>query len=562
MKIKLMIFLGILFFDIFDFIKKPLIYNINIFNDKIRKIKEMSLKISNSSYYNDTKYDNIVVISVSDGLKQAKCFSSKDSCLNNGLDNTILKATRNINRNRLFPKFVKVDFSNYISNLSSSSLSDYIIRENKNSFKYGIYFNKNDDYILLKEEINCNQIINYIQKDIDIDNLNNYLNTKLEKIPNNISLFTTFSYFCDENYNIYKISNNNDNLGFRDIENVNVSLIEKIIGTSKDYLNNIILDSGKFIYCYNALTDSFSSKYNFVRHAGSCWALAETMINDYDDKKLNLAFGYILKYIIYKDNNTAFISTNNKIILGTQGLILIALSSYLQKKRNDKLLQIAIQLGNGIIFMQNENGQLRHILNSYDFSTLDIYHCIYYDGESILGLIKLYNVTKSVNYLNAAKKSMDYLFKINNTDYKNHWIIYCSNEITKYVDNIHFYQLGIQNIKDLFNNIYYKNTTNPIDFEKLIQDYELYSRIHNKNINITYPINFEANLLKTIKYRAKFQLNSYVFPEVGIYFKNPSKSIGAFYEKTKKYRIRNDIIQHSIVGYSYFVKNYKQIYSS
>ena len=562
MKIKLMVFLGLLIFDIFDFKKKPPIYNINIFNDKIKKIKEMSLKNSNSSYYNDTKYDNIVVISISDGLKQAKCFSSKNYFLNNALDNSVLKATEYIKTNKLFPKFVKVDFSNYINNLSLSSLSDYIIRENVNSFKYGIYFNKNNDYILLKEEINCNQIINYIKKDINIDNLNNYLNTKLDKIPNNISLFTTFSYFCDENYNIYKISNNDDNLGFRDIENVNVSLIEKIIETSKDYLNNIILNNGKFIYCYNALTDSTPFKYNFVRHAGSCWALAETMTNDYDDKKLNLAFDYILKHIIYKDNSTAFIDIDGKINLGTQGLVLTALSSYLQKKRNDKLLQIAIQLGNGIIFMQNENGQLRHILNSYDFSTLDIYHCIYYDGESILGLIKLYNVTKNVNYLNAAKKSMDYLFKINNTDYKNHWIIYCSNEITKYVDNIHFYQLGIQNIKDLFNNIYYKNTTNPIDFEKLIQAYELYSRIHNKNINITYPINFEANLLKTIKYRAKFQLNSYVFPEVGIYFKNPSKSIGAFYEKTKKYRIRNDIIQHSIVGYSYFVKNYKQIYSS
>ena len=562
MKINLMIFLGILFFDIFDFVKKPLIYNINIFNDKIRKIKEMSLKNSNSSYYNDTKYDNIVVISVSDGLKQAKCFSSKDSCLNNALDNTILKATEYIKRERLFPKFVKVDFSNYINNLSSSSLSDYIIRDNINSFKYGIYFNKNDDYILLKEEINCNQIINYAQKDIDIDNLNNYLNTKLDTIPNNISLFTTFSYFSDENYNVYKISNNNDNLGFRDIENVNVSLIEKIIGTSKDYLNNIILDNGKFIYCYNALTDTFSPKYNFVRHAGSCWALAETMTNDYDDKKLNLAFGYILKHIIYKDNNTGFISIDGKIILGTQGLVLTALSSYLQKKRNDKLFQIAIQLGNGIIFMQNENGQLRHILNSYDFSTLAINHCQYYDGESILGLIKLYNVTKFEKYLNAAKKSMDYLFRINNIEQKNHWIIYCSNEITKYVDNVHFYQLGIQNIKDLLNNIYYKNTTNPTDFEKLIQAFELYSRIYNKNINITFPINFEANLLKTIKYRAKFQLNSYVFPEVGIYFKNPSKSIGAFYQKTKNYRIRNDIIQHSIVGYSYFVKNYKQIYSS
>jgi hypothetical protein len=339
-------------------------------------------------------------------------------------------------------------------------------------------------------------------------------------------------------------------------------LIEKIIETSKDYLNNIILDNGKFIYCYNALTDTVSSKYNFVRHTGSCWALAETMTKDYDDKRLNLAFDYILKHIIYKDNNTAFIDTNGKIILGTQGLFLTALSSYLQKRRNDKLLQIAIQLGNGIIFMQNKNGQLRHILNSYDFSTFDIYHCIYYDGESILGLIKLYNVTKIEKYLNSAKKSMDYLFRINNTDYRNHWIIYCSNEITKYVDNIHFYQLGIQKIKDLFNDIYYKNITNPTDFEKLIQAFELYSRIHNKNINITYPINFEADLLKTIKYRAKFQLNSFVFPEVGIYFKNPSKSIGAFYEKTKNYRIRNDIIQHSIVGYLYFVRNYKQIYSS
>ena len=185
------------------------------------------------------------------------------------------------------------------------------------------------------------------------------------------------------------------------------------------------------------------------------------------------------------------------------------------------------------------------------------------DSSGIFLILMIFQIlTKNEKYLNAAKKSMDYFFRNNYYNFKDHWIIYCSNEITKYVDNIHYYQLGIQSIKDSLNEIYYKRLTNPTDFEKLIQAFELYSRIHNKNINITYPINFEANLLKTIKYRAKFQLNSFVFPEVGIYFKNPSKSIGAFYEKTKNYRIRNDIIQHSIVGYLYFVRNYKQIYSS
>ena len=284
------------------------------------------------------------------------------------------------------------------------------------------------------------------------------------------------------------------------------------------------------------------------------------MENDNYNRKIDLAFDYILKKIIYMDNNTAFIDSNGVIKLGLQGLFLIALSTYLHKITNDKLLKIAMQLGNGIIFMQNKDGRLRHILRSSDFSTLDIYKVFYYNGEAVLGLIKLYEISKNEKYLNAAKISMDYFIRNNYYRKKDHWIIYCSNEITKYVDNKYYYQIGIDSIKHSFYKLLVKRR--PTGFEKLIQTFELYTRMRTRNIKVDYPVHFENNLLTIIKFRAKMQINTFIFPEVGMYFKNPSKSIGAFYERKNNYRIRNDHIQHSIVGYSYFLKNYKQIYSN
>ena len=50
-----------------------------------------------------------------------------------------------------------------------------------------------------------------------------------------------------------------------------------------------------------------------------------------------------------------------------------------------------------------------------------------------------------------------------------------------------------------------------------------------------------------------------MFPEIAMYVENPDKYVDTIFIRQSNYQIRIDDIQHTILGFNEFVKNYEKI---
>ena len=539
---------------------------ISTFNEKMNLLKEAYSKNEEFSNFKNNQKEPIIILSVCNNEEQAIVRSEKSSSFYSSYHSVKNKIKQYIKTNTYSPELVKIDFAIDIQEFSMEDFETELASlEQEYEFLYGIIlsYQNREDIILTEPELNANNIIDYENCELNLKNLNTYLNFREEKtvtsLPTTLKVFTTISYFCDEQNQVYEL----DFTGKRKYDNFEQSDIDFIIQNATYYLTNMIKEDGEFIYGYYPLTNKENEDYNILRHAGSLWSLIVTYTSELGNKeKIDSSLDYLIGTITYANDDVAYIQEikSNEIKLGGNALSIIALCEYTDKFKEDKYLNLIEKLGNGILNMQNENGSYNHVLNADTFSLKEEYRTVYYDGEATFALCKLYNTTKNKKYLDAAEKSIQYFIEKNYTQYSDHWISYAVNELIKYTNNVEYYEFGLKNVYDNLESIYSKPYTSHIDFEMLLQCFELYNRILENEIQIenieNYPL---EDLTHTIEYRAQFQLNSYLYPEIAMYLKEPSKYSNTFYIRHSNYRIRIDDIQHSILGYYFYSKNFQEI---
>lgn len=508
--------------------------------------------------------DNIVIISICDKQSRAIVKSYRGYSINNAYQLLKNEVSSYVKENSYNAVLVKLDIVQNVEEISmnefNNSLSDLT---QEYTYRKGIILNISDTEIILTEaELNSNMIIDYDEHELNLTNLNSYLksrgNIQLKALPSKVKTFTTLGYFCDEDNNAYELYNEGANTGRRVIDNLDKSHINYIVENARNYLLNMIQDDGKFVYGYNPLEDTVNESYNTLRHAGSVWACIvsydETSNSSMQKEKIDLSLEYLNNTITKKDDDTYYVVEleDTDIKLGGNALSIIAMCEYIDRFSDNKYLDVVKKLGNGILSMQHSNGSYTHIIDVNDYSVVEEYRTVYYDGEATFALCKLYGLTKDEKYLNAAKKSMDYFIENNYIQYGDHWISYATNEITKYVDDEEYYEFGLRNIAYSLDDILEKDYTSHINLEMLVKGYELYNRIVEKNIDVSYLYFFPLDKFKSVlNSRLHFQLNSYLYPEMAMYLKNPSKYCNTFFIRHSDFRIRIDDIQHSILGYYY-----------
>ena len=72
--------------------------------------------------------------------------------------------------------------------------------------------------------------------------------------------------------------------------------------------------------------------------------------------------------------------------------------------------------------------------------------------------------------------------------------------------------------------------------------------------HIVHHLIDEQRLIDVIYTRAEYQRVGFFYPEVAMYFKNPSRILGSFFIKHHGYRVRIDDIEHYVSGYVQFQK--------
>lgn len=389
--------------------------------------------------------------------------------------------------------------------------------------------------------------------------------------------------------------------GRREIQNLDAAAARSFVTAAASFLEKQVQQDGSFRYGYYPRFDHVIPGYNCMRHASTIWSLLCQYRITQKASVLSLAarsIDYLLSHaLVYRDPDTAYLSEplKNEIKLGGGGVLILAITEYLDlcseeprpailrsrepltKAPNAEILhakdvlpeqealrrrytEIACALGNGILSLLNpETGEFSHVLNM-DFSLKERYRTVYYDGEAAYALCRLYRLTKEEKWLFYAEKAVDHFLTADYTRYRDHWVAYAMNEITRYIHRDDYDTFALRNARVNLDFLYKRETTYHTFLELLMVTFETYERILAENPGLPYLKEFDLPyFLRTIRVRADRMLNGFFFPEYAMYMRCPDKILGSFMVRHDGFRVRIDDVQHNIGGFYLYYKNYSRL---
>ena len=388
--------------------------------------------------------------------------------------------------------------------------------------------------------------------------------------------------------------------GRREIQNLDAAAARGFVTAAASFLEKQVQQDGSFRYGYYPRFDRVIPGYNCMRHASTIWSLLCQYRITQKASVLSLAarsIDYLLSHaLVYRDPDTAYLSEplKDEIKLGGGGVLILAITEYLDlcseeprpailrsrkpltKAPNAEILhakdvlpeqealrrrytEIACALGSGILSLLNpETGEFSHVLNM-DFSLKERYRTVYYDGEAAYALCRLYRLTKEEKWLFYAEKAVNHFLAADYTRYRDHWVAYAMNEITRYIHRDDYDTFALRNARVNLDFLYKRETTYHTFLELLMVTFETYERILAENPGLPYLKEFDLPyFLRTIRVRADRMLNGFFFPEYAMYMRCPDKILGSFMVRHDGFRVRIDDIQHNIGGFYLYYKNYSR----
>lgn len=528
------------------------------------------LKNDLSNFTSNSIFKRITVfISICNRKNRATVFNASAYTLNDAWNLASEKTRKFVHENNYRASWVKADiicnaefvnYENFKQNLSG--VREYF-------YKKGVAFDTGFESALLSEQLNTTGILNYNKKILSLPRLRDYFNDNNVKcftvIPKDIILFSCTGYVIDETKATHKLYPDDENYGRRIVRRLDKEAVGWLIRTSSEFLSEMVLEDGKFNYGINPVNNHFFTSYNILRHSGTIWSLVmqyNTTKNADLIPKIKSTINYMLNEIEYMNDDTAFLveRKSNEIKIGGNAVVIIALTTYMEVFESDEYVELLTKLGNGILTMQETDGSFFHVLNFPDYSRKEQYRIVYYDGEAAFALSKMYGLTKDKKYLDGAEKAVNYFIRNNYIKYRDHWIAYSINEITKYIPSDEFFSFGLKNANENLTRIYEQDTSYHTYLELLMVTFELYERIIENNITVSYMSKFEfGNFIKTIFRRAHHMLNGYLYPEIAMYMESPETVVNTFCVRHDSFRIRIDDVQHFIGGYYGFYNNIEKL---
>ncbi|HDI0341318.1 TPA: poly(glycerol-phosphate) alpha-glucosyltransferase [Listeria innocua] len=445
------------------------------------------------------------------------------------------------------------------------------LKTKKNYYRRGIALNENFKIALMEQEINANAIL--LPGDeglaINVENMNRYLIQANKNqaqlnltIDSSVVTFETVGWFFDGK-NIHELETTSLDHGRRKVERLTPEIISTLVENAGEYLAHQVNATGEFNYGWFACFDKKIKHYNSLRHASTTYSMLEAYEltgNKAILEAATKALTYLEKHFIYEKDDMAFLIEPElrEVKLGGSAATLLALTKYMHITGTKTYLPLCRKIANAILSLQDEDGKFTHVLEYPSLEVKDIFRIIYYDGEAVFGLLRLYEIDRDSKWLDAAAKSFNHFIKDKYWQNHDHWLSYCANEITKYIKDEAYYEFGLQNAFDNLTFIYERETTFPTFLELTVATKEMTLRMEAEGHQALLTSYSLENLEKTITKRALYQLNGYFYPELALYYKNPARIEGSFFIRHQSFRVRIDDVEHNISGYVRYYQLLKQ----
>ncbi|NLH50071.1 MAG: hypothetical protein GX444_15945 [Myxococcales bacterium] len=349
-----------------------------------------------------------------------------------------------------------------------------------------------------------------------------------------------------------------------------------------DYLVKILQPNNKWLYEGDLGFDRYKSSYNQLRHAGAVYSLYQlfeaTGVERYKEAA-DRGWQWVLEQIerepdaggatcaFMLEKHTKTIKGKKKTVysvkLGGTGLALIALGERMKINRSAEDLELAHQLANHILRSQNKDGSFDSYW-PYKEQPAKRIRSIYYPGEAMLGLVRLYQLDPQPRYLEAVEAAADYFtnerFKLLGMRLSvppDAWLMLTLNELhaispkkiyADYCETLTDSMLNDQ--MDRAWEIFYPDydggyypyppyvTPAGARMEGISACYQAMERVGRDNRDI------RALLARA----ARFQIERIIRPEFAHLYPNPQRALGAFRHSPVANAIRIDYNQHNISG--------------
>jgi hypothetical protein len=219
-------------------------------------------------------------------------------------------------------------------------------------------------------------------------------------------------------------------------------LVEAVRGGA-DYLSRALDAQGRYTYMYHPTDERADRSYGWLRHAGATYALLEA----YDElgtplylEKAKKALAHAIEHLHTEQQGKFLLDTNDEEQqkVGGAGLALVAFAKLASVTGNLESMGTMRALARLITDQQYEDG---HFRANADIEAVDgagtrrKREPVYYAGEAILGLLRLYAIEPNAAYLDAARRGADYVVRVRDasttedSQEHDHWISYAFNEL-------------------------------------------------------------------------------------------------------------------------------------
>ncbi|MDR0222935.1 MAG: hypothetical protein LBI38_05320 [Oscillospiraceae bacterium] len=521
-----------------------------------------------------------VFISVGYETARADVFHATKPNLGDAWDKAAEKAKAGISGRNREAAYLRADVVNNTTVMPAEDFPDYVKTLSRGEwgyFRYGMAFDEGFKTALLEAEINGNRLIDYKETfKPRLGRIKEYMKEHnrgtLKSIPDEIILFSCRGYFYDGE-DFYTLAHEpNNNYGRRSVDNLDKGYMTDIITRGANYLVNLQKSDGAYIYGYFPITDMEIENYNILRHAGTTWSLLQIYRVTGDEalvEPIKKAVGYLAGEAVYKDENTAYIveRKDNEIKIGANGISLLPILDYMEIFGSGEYDDLAKKIGDGILELQDGDGRFYHVLyygepGYEDFGKKEQFRTVYYDGEATFALCRLYNRFGDKKYLDGAERAMELFIAEDYTKYRDHWLSYAANEITKFVPDERYYEFGLRNVQTNLKRIRNQGVQTPITAELLLAGFEMYDRLKESGADVGYLKGEfdEKEFIETLIERVDYNINAFAYPELTMYFQNPSNITNGFVTRNDSFRCRIDDVQHYIGGFMLYVQNYEAIW--
>lgn len=177
------------------------------------------------------------------------------------------------------------------------------------------------------------------------------------------------------------------------------------------YLARAVRPDGSYRYEVNGVDNEESDDYNWPRHCGATWFLAETANYTREPEMLDAvarAARHLTEVALAHCGEHRCIAVGDRADLGSSALGLLALVELVEGGSLPELLPVVQQLTAFIRSQQRPDGEFKHFYDRQKNQPID-QQSLYYTGEAAFALARAERLTHERGDLEAASRALEHL---------------------------------------------------------------------------------------------------------------------------------------------------------